>query len=141
MPKIKGRTFIVEIEDSPGSGNYISLCGLTAKTFTVNNEPVDVTTPDCTDPGSPLIREILEGVQTLDLSGDGLVEDSNGETVFRQTAFGASPYCNFRLTLPGVAQWTGQFFIASCEYRGEMVGGVGYSFSLNNKGAIAMAEL
>lgn len=61
---------------------FISPCGLTSLTMTINVETNDVNVPDCSDPNLPswLISDIVS--QQMEISGDGVM-DTDSMQVWR----------------------------------------------------------
>ena len=133
MAKQKGRELLIK-QGLLGAG--VTICGLTAKTITINNGEVDVTTPDCATPGGPLWAESMEGVKRLAVSGSGVYEDSVSEAAMNTLALSATPIDDFEVIVPGLGTYSGKFILATMEFAGEMEGAVKYSMSLNSSGEV-----
>ncbi len=136
MAKQQGRELLVKIRVSTGPDVYSTLCGLTTKALTINNNEIDVTTPDCTTPGGILWTEVLGGAKRISVSGNGLFEDSAAENALNTLAIATDPRGVFQIIVPGFGTFAGTFFLGSTEYGGEMEGGVTYSLSLASSGAV-----
>ncbi|PYE80815.1 phage major tail protein, TP901-1 family [Pseudoroseicyclus aestuarii] len=132
-----GRLLLVKI--ATGSSAYATLCGLTTKTVTVNNNEIDVTTADCDEPGGPLWTEVLSGTKRVSVSGNGLFEDSAAEKKLIDLAMAADSIAQFQIILPDFGTFTGSFHLASQEYGGEQEGGMTYSLTLNSSGPVEWA--
>jgi TP901-1 family phage major tail protein len=136
MAKQLGRDMLVKIGDGEASEAFATLCGLTSKGLTINNAPIDVTTPDCTTPGGVLWRETLTGVKSLSITGTGLFEDSVSEARLNTVAMSATARANFQVIVPAFGTYAGSFTVTSAEYGGEMEGGVTYGLTLESAGTI-----
>ncbi|OWU83808.1 hypothetical protein ATO6_15355 [Oceanicola sp. 22II-s10i] len=136
MAKQNGRELLVKIGDGEVSEAFATLCGLNSKSITINNNEVDVTTPDCTTPGGALWTEVLSGAKRVSISGNGFFEDSTAETRLNTVAMSADARANFQIIVPDFGTFEGEFHLASCEYGGETEGGVTYTITLNSSGAV-----
>jgi TP901-1 family phage major tail protein len=136
MAKQKGRSLLVKIGDGGGTEVFATLCGLTAKSLTINNEEIDVTTPDCTTPGGAMWTEVLDGVKRISVSGNGFFEDSAQELRANTVAMLTPPVANFQLIIPAFGTFAGAFFMSSLEWGGEAAGGVTYAVSLASTGVV-----
>lgn len=136
MAKQLGRALLVKIGDGEASETFANLCGLNSKSLTINNSSIDVTTPNCTDPGGALWTETLTGLKSVSVSGDGFFEDSTSEARMNSVAMSADNSCNFQIVVPDFGTYAGSFRIASLEFGGESEGGVTYSVSLESNGEV-----
>lgn len=142
MAKQKGRLLLVKIGDGNSPEDFNTLCGLTTKTMTVNNNTYDVTTADCTTPGGQLWQEVMTGMRSISVSGNGYFEDSTTEETLRAAAFGSGQsdtedaVANFQIIIPDFGTFEGAFHIDSLEFGGEQENGVTYSISLSSTGYI-----
>lgn len=142
MAKQKGRLLLIKIGDGAATEVFNTLCGLTTKTLTVNNNAYDVTTADCTTPGGQLWREVQTGMRMVEVSGNGYFEDSAAEEDLRALAFGtgasdtANAIGNFQIVVPDFGTFEGAFHVDSLEFGGEQENGVTYSLSLSSSGAV-----
>lgn len=136
MAKQKGRSLLVQIGDGGGTEVFTTLCGLTTKSLTINNEEIDVTTADCTTPGGVMWTEVLDGVKRVSVSGNGFFEDSTQETRANTVAMATPPTANFKIVVPAFGTFAGSFFLSSLEWGGEVAGGVTYAISLASTGAV-----
>lgn len=64
-----GRTLTVARSDE--ADGFDLACVTEQRTLTINNEQIDITKPDCLNPGSKLVRTLEYGVQSIDFSGQG----------------------------------------------------------------------
>lgn len=134
MAKQKGRKLLVKIK---GTGStYDVLCGLTTKTLTINNEEVDVTTPDCDAPDGPLWTEVLDGVRRISFSGNGLSKKDDAEKTLVGITMADTPIAPLQIIVPNVGKFEADFFIQSGEFGGEQTGGVTFSMSAGSTGSV-----
>jgi TP901-1 family phage major tail protein len=136
MAKNQGREMLVKIRTSTGPDVFSTLCGLNSKTITINNNEIDVTTADCTTPGGALWTEVLGGAKRVNVSGNGLFEDSAAEATLNTLAMAADPRSVFQVIVPDFGTFAGTFLLSSTEYGGEVEGGVTYSLALASSGAV-----
>lgn len=141
MAKQLGRAMLVKIGDGAGSETFATLCGLTSKTLTINNERIDVTAPDCTTPEGALWLESLGGIKSVTVSGAAVFKDRAEETRANTVAMAADPKANFQIVIPAFGTYQGSFYVDSLEYGGEQSGGVTYSISLTSDGPVTFTPL
>lgn len=133
MAKQLGRAMVVKIDD--GAGTQINLCGLNAKTISINTNSIDATTPDCTTPGGILWRETLAGAKSVDVSGDGIFEDSAAEIQLNAIAMAADNSTDMEIVVPDFGTYAGAFR-ATLEMSGDTEGALTFSGSFESTGAV-----
>ena len=136
MAKQKGRELLIKKEVAATPGTFATACGLVSKTIGINNNQIDVTTPDCDTPGGPLWRELSEGIKSITVSGNGLFEDSAPEQEMVALAMADTPIGNFQVIVPDLGTFEGAFLLGAMEYGGEMEGSVTYTVTLESAGEI-----
>ena len=136
MAKQKGRLLLIKIGDGAGTEAFTALCGLKSKTLTINNSNIDVTTADCADPGGVMWRELLDGVSSVSVSGNGYFKDEVTEERLRSVSMTSPKTANFQIIVPALGTFAGTFFVSSVEYGGEQEDGVTYSLSLDSTGPV-----
>jgi TP901-1 family phage major tail protein len=137
MVKQVGRAMLVKIGDGAGSEAFTPLCGLNSKTITINRNSIDATTADCTTPGGALWRETLAGLQSIDISGDGIFEDEASETRLHDIAFSAADNSvNLEIVVPDFGTYAGAFRPNNLEFSGETEGSLTFSVSFESTGAV-----
>lgn len=139
MAKKKGRQMLVFIGDGAAPTEAFEvLCALTAKTLTINNEEIDVTTPDCEEPGGVMWTEVLDGAKRVALSGSGMSKKENSEARLAEVAMNPDgPFANLRIVVPNFGTFQGSFFIQSSGFAGDGTGGGTFEFAAGSSGAIA----
>jgi len=137
MAKQAGRKVLIKMEDPGTPDSFVTLCGLTSKTFRINNTESDVTSSDCTDPAGPIWTEVLTGVKRMSLSGNGLLEGADAEDWLNALALADESIANFQAIVPGLGTFESAFFLSDVEYGGEdQSGGATYSLSLASSGVV-----
>ncbi|HDZ80724.1 MAG TPA: phage major tail protein, TP901-1 family [Roseobacter sp.] len=142
MAKQQGKLLLVKIGDGAATELFSTLCGLQSKTLTVNNNSFDVTTQDCTAPGGQLWQELMTGMRSVEVSGNGVFEGGTTLDRFIAIAYGsgavdtADAIGNFEVIVPDLGTFAGAFHVNSTEYGGEQEGAATYSFSLASSGAV-----
>jgi len=145
MAKQQGKLLLIKIGDGAETEVFTTMCGLTSKTITVNNNNFDVTTMDCTAPGGQLWQEVMTGMRSISVSGNGIFEGGTSLTQFKAVAFGtgatdtADAIGNFQVIVPEFGTFEGAFHVDSVEFGGEQEGAAVYSLSLASSGYIAFA--
>lgn len=138
MAKRNGRLMLIRIHDGVTAlpNGFEVLCGLTAKTLTINNEEIDVTSADCDNPGNKLWTEVLNGVSRVSVSGSGFSKKDNAEAVLASIAMSTVPEARLRIFVPNIGVFEAQFFVSSSEFGGEQSGGVTFSLTAGSTGSV-----
>ncbi|SLN36564.1 Phage major tail protein 2 [Aquimixticola soesokkakensis] len=136
MAKQKGRTLLIKIGDGAETEAFTTLCALTTKTITINNEEIDVTTPDCDDPGGPMWTEVLDGTKRVSFSGNGISKGRAEEITTLNAVLSDTPIANLEVIVPNFGTFSGAFFFSSFELGGEASGGVTLNLSAASSGAV-----
>lgn len=135
MAKQKGRAFLLRIGDGETPTEvFTPFAGLTAKSLTISNEQIDVTTHGI-DPTSKIWRETLDGVSAINISGDFMLSEDAPEATLVAAANSADQQANFEIFIPTIGTYSGRFFIAELSFSAE--GAVSGALSLQSTGAIA----
>jgi predicted secreted protein len=97
-----GRTVVLEVAGA-------QIAGARTKSFTIGNEPVDITSDD--DSGFRTLLSVA-GTKTLDMSVEGVTKDGS----LIALASGSSGLIeDVEMTFPGIGVVAGDFFVASVE--------------------------
>lgn len=134
MAKQKGREMILAIWD--GVSAYSPIAGVTAKTIGINNNLIDVTTPNVASPGGKLWSESMEGITSLSISGELVFEDDAAFGLLHTKAIAATPSEQFEVDVANFGVYVGTFFVESLELSGGMEGAITASVSLKSSGAV-----
>lgn len=134
MAKQKGRAFLIKIGDGGDpTETFTAFAGLTAKSLEINTESVDVTTPG-TDPAAAIWRETLDGVKSVNVSGDFTIVDDAQEARAIAVAMSVDNSANFEIVIPTVGTFAGNFRVnISYSADGSLTG----SISLESNGVPA----
>lgn len=136
MAKQPGRTVLIKIGDGQESEAFSTLCGLTTKGLTINNNKYDNTTAACGAEAGALWGSGRTGIKNFSISGDGLMEGETAETRLNTVAMLANAVANFQVIIPGLGTFEGEFHVDSAEYGGEMEGEATYAIALSSNGAV-----
>lgn len=109
MAKQKGRAMLLKISD--GAAAFSSFAGLTSKSLEINNERIDVTTPDPVTPEGEMWRETLDGVKSVSVSGDGQLVEGANEARLVTIAMSAAAEEDFEVVVPGLGTFAGRFAV------------------------------
>ena len=134
-----GRAMVLQIGDGTSTPSYDTIATVNSKTLTLNNSPIDVTTPDLTTPGGKIWMETLAGVVSMAISADGRYKDQSSERRLVSVAQDADPTEQFRLIVPDLGIFQGRFRIESLDFGGTHDGEVTFSISLTSTGEITFA--
>jgi predicted secreted protein len=120
MAAFVGRTVVVEV-----AGASVAR----TKSFTIGNEPVDITSDD--DSGFRTMLSVA-GTKTLDMSVEGVTKDG----ALIALASGSSGLIeDVEITFPGIGTIAGDFFVASVELGAAYNEASTFSASLQSSGA------
>ena len=119
--------------DETGSGSFLTVAGLRARTLAFNAAIIDVT--DAESAGR--WRELLAGggVKRASVSGSGIFKDQASDEAVRGLFFGAA-ICNWQLVIPGFGTVAGPFQITALQFSGDYTGEVTFDLSLDSAGEI-----
>lgn len=124
MAAFVGRSVVVEV-------NAATVAGARTKSFTIGNEPVDITSDD--DSGFRTMLSVA-GTKTLDMTIEGVTKDG----ALIALASGSSGLIEgVEITFPGVGTIAGDFFVASVEVGATYNEATTFSASLQSSGAYA----
>ena len=124
-----GRAFLIKISD--GAGGFTAFAGITSKSFSINNERIDVTTPDATTPEGAIWRKTLDGVKAVSFSGDGKLVADASESRLVTIAMSQAAAEDFQVVVPNVGTFEGRFSI-NLEYGDD--GAATFSISAESDG-------
>jgi TP901-1 family phage major tail protein len=131
MAKTRGKDFLLQSEDTSGSGTYTTVGGLRATGLTINNEQIDTTSKD----GDDWRTLIVSGVQSMSVTGDGVFDnDTVGKAI--QLRATTNTLWNYKLIDNTGNTFTGSFQITSWGLSGEYTGALEYTLSLESAGTV-----
>ncbi|MCY4129023.1 MAG: phage major tail protein, TP901-1 family [Gammaproteobacteria bacterium] len=131
MPKATGRAMLLKMEVN---STDTLIATINAKTLVINNQPIDVTTPDADDPDGDLWQETLNGLKSMAISGDGRFNDSAAEVALANLALADKSIGTFQVVVPNFGTYEGSFLLESFEFGGEAQGPLTFSISLTSAG-------
>ncbi|MGV8996396.1 MAG: phage major tail protein, TP901-1 family [Parvibaculaceae bacterium] len=132
MAAQKGKDLLIKL-DAAGTGSFVTVAGLRARSVSFNARSVDVTNAE----SSGQWRELLAGagVRMASISGRGIFRDSSSDADVRQVFFDAA-IRNWQVVIPDFGTVSGAFQITALEYAGEHDGEVTFDMALESAGAL-----
>jgi TP901-1 family phage major tail protein len=131
--KYKGRDFLVQLEDTPGSGTYTTVGGMRSTSLSVNGAITDVTDKE----GAPW-RQLLAsvGLKTLSITAAGCMKNTAVTKKLLAAAFSTSggDILNFKLVSGFGDIIVGAFAVAGFDRAGEATAEETYSLKLESAG-------
>lgn len=102
------------------------------KSFTWNDEPVDITSDD--DAGWRALLADTSGTRSVDISCEGIYKSTQLSALVE-----AGQDVDLEYDVPGIRRWTGTFRITSFEHGAESAEGTTFSASFSSSGAVTGA--
>lgn len=146
MAKQRGPLMLVKIGDGEASEAFTTLCGLQSKSLVINNNSFDVSTVDCSAPDGQLWQELMTGMRSVSVNGNGMFEGGTSLDRFRAVTMGTgqadttSAVCNFEVIVPDLGTFAAAFHINNLEFGGEQEGAVTASFELASSGIVTFTD-
>ena len=131
-----GKDFVLQREVSTGPSVWETIGGLRTKSFSMNNEMIDVT-----NHGSNQLRQLLDecGIFSMSASGGGVYDADTNTTQALESAVKSGTLQNMRFIDGDGRTYTGFFKITTFERASEYNGEATYSISLESSGDITIA--
>lgn len=109
-----------------GTGTREFVCGIRTRSWSIANDTVDSTIPNCEDPSLPIVATAEPGIQTLEFSGDGLFEnDAVQKLVVDDARLQRLPV--YEVIVPGYGSWVGPMGVFEYSFNGDMNEKLGFS--------------
>lgn len=126
-----GRTLTIGRE---GVGGAFTLACITEqRSLEINNEEIDITKPDCANPGSKLVLALMYGVQSIRFSGQTAFVDNTTMKAISADVINQVVH-TYQVTVPGVGTFEGDCLISgtfSGEKSGELQADLRWAFTGN----------
>lgn len=134
MSKYAGKDLLIQKGDGGSPEGFNIVAHLRSKSFSINNEPIDVTDSD-----DSRWRKLLEGgVRTCSLSGSGLLTDVASHDALLTDVF-AGTIASYRVIFAGTQRsLTGRFLPSNLEGSGEYTDAQQFSLTLESAGDITL---
>lgn len=129
----KGCDLLLRLDQS-GSGDFLTVAGLRAKSLAFNAATVDITHAE----SAGRWRELLAGagVRSARLNGSGIFKDAASDAAVRLLFFDGT-IRDWQAVIPDFGTLTGPFQIVALEFSGEHDGEVAFELGLESAGSIA----
>lgn len=132
MAAQKGKDLLIKL-DAAGTGSFVTVAGLRARSLSFNARSVDVTNAE----SSGQWRELLAGagMRMASIAGRGIFRDATSDADMRQVFFDAA-IRNWQVIIPDFGTVAGAFQITALDYAGEHDGEVTFDLALESAGAL-----
>lgn len=136
MAQQTGRTLLIKKGDGASPEVFTTVCGFLARSFTINNNLVDVSVPDCITPDNPVVQTMVYGVQALGFNGTGLFDnDAVGKAV--ANAARSQTTSNYQIIVPGWGTFQGAFIVETFNFSGDRDGNMEFEATFRANGTIS----
>ena len=135
MAKQNARELLVKLGDGGDPQNYAMVAGLTTRNLNLNGNLVDVTSINVADPGGTVWREVIAGIQSMDVAGTGYFEDK-AQTVEFINAKNDGTYLPLQIVVPGLGTFEADYAVGNLSLTAELEGVVGQNLELQSSGAV-----
>lgn len=132
MSAQKGKDLLLKV-DSDGSGDFITVAGLRARTLAFNAASVDITNTESAGEW----RELLAGagLKTARISGSGVFKDAQSDETVRGLFFDGAQR-GWQVIVPDFGTVEGPFQVATLEYAGQHDGEITFELALESAGQL-----
>lgn len=135
MAQQTGRLLLIKMGNGAAPEVFTNVCGFRARSFSLSNNEVDTTVPDCDDPGSVVQKTSVPGIADRTFSGSGLFDnDAVGKAVADAARLGT--VLNYQVIVPGYGAFEGPYIITDFQFSGEMEGNMDFSATFKPSGAL-----
>ena len=86
--------------DANANDTYTTIAGINSKSLTINNSPIDATTPVDGAEAGVIWSESLSGLKQMTISGDGIFAGTTSLDAMNTLVLSASPIRNIKITVP-----------------------------------------
>ena len=141
MAEQAGRKMLLELSDEADSPAYTLVGGCQNATLSDNVSEIDVSIPDATNPGNPVVNKVIAGKRTLGISGVFTLQDSAVEATLRKIMASDDRTNGVRVTIPESATYIGAMLFTEFQYEGAIEGAVQFTIAGVFSGAVTIAEV
>jgi TP901-1 family phage major tail protein len=133
MTAQRGKDLLLKV-DSTGSGDFVTVAGLRARSLAFNAATVDVTHAESANEW----RELLAGAgaKSARISGSGIFKDAASDETARSLFFNAT-IRNWQVVVPDFGTVAGAFQITALEYSGSHDNELTFELALESAGALS----
>lgn len=110
----------------------VAVAGMRAKTVTINNESIDITSDD--DSGWRTLLDTDPALRSIDMSVEGVTKDD--DLISLAAAGGSGLVSEYDLTFAGLGTFTGDFYFGSLELTGNYNEAVTFSSTIQSTGVV-----
>jgi predicted secreted protein len=130
-----GVDFLLEVENPDVPDTWVTVGGLKANSFQINNEQFDASSKD----GTRWMKMISGGIQKMSASGSGNVKSDVVAAYLRELLM-ANESARFRMTSGLGDEWIACMFLKTLQRQGSTTAIEDYSISLESAGDVTHTE-
>ncbi|MEN5277311.1 phage tail tube protein [Brucella sp. TWI432] len=119
MAQHMGRELVIK-RMMEANQEFVSVCVSEARSIEINNEEIDITKPDCADPGSKLVRSLMYGMQSIAVQLDGAFVGNSAQKAMTADAVNQI-VTEYQIVVPGVGTFEADFLV-SMTFSGDKTG-------------------
>ena len=133
MSAQRGKDLLLKVDET-GSGDFVTVAGLRARSLAFNAATVDVTHAESTNEW----RELLAGAgaKSARISGSGIFKDAASDETVRSLFF-AGTIRNWQVVIPDFGTVAGAFQVTALEYSGSHDNELTFELALESAGALS----
>lgn len=105
-----GRELVIKRKMLPAE-DFVSVCVTEARSIEINNEEIDITKPNCADPGSKLTRSLMYGMQSIGVQIDGAFVGNEAQKAMTSDAVN-QVVSEYQIVVPGVGTFEADFLVS-----------------------------
>ncbi len=133
MAAQRGKDLLLKV-DTTGSGDFVTVAGLRARSLAFNAATVDVTHTESADEWRELLGNA--GAKSARISGSGIFKDAASDETARALFF-AGTIRNWQVVIPDFGTVAGAFQITALEYSGSHDNELTFDLALESAGALS----
>ena len=128
-----GRELLIKGGDGAASEQFTTICGFLARAFSINNNLVDTTVPDCALPGGIVREATTYGVQAVAFNGSGFFDSDAAGVAVANAALNQTTR-NYEVIVPGWGTFKGSFKIENFQLSGDKEGSMEFEATFRLSG-------
>jgi TP901-1 family phage major tail protein len=134
MAAQRGSKLLIKRGDGADPEVFTTVGALQSSTWSINGNPIDVTTADDVDTNGEIWQTFITGPKSGTISGNGIGKAFEPiQSLYDDFATGVIR--NMEIVVPNVGTWTAAFVITDMTFEGPYDGASGFSLTLQLSGA------
>lgn len=110
MAQYMGRELVIK-RFMNADQEFVSVCVSEARSIEINNEEIDISKPDCANPGGKLVRSLMYGMQSIGLQLDGAYVGNAAQKAMTADAVNQIVTA-YQIVVPGVGTFEADFLVS-----------------------------